>query len=65
MIRALCLAAAASLAGCTDMASVAAALAQDPAAICVRVTTLYGSGELSRNHGCEALASLPAAARAP
>jgi hypothetical protein len=36
-----------------------AALAQDKNALCVRVTWLYGSAEINRNHGCETMPAPP------
>lgn len=35
------------------MAKDLTALAQDPNAICVKITTIWGSGILDRNGGCE------------
>jgi hypothetical protein len=41
-----------ALSGCApDLA----ALSQDPAPACFRWTWVYGSGELSRYHGCDAV----------
>lgn len=46
------------LGGCSDDLK---ALANDPAAICVKVTTLWGSTTIDRNWGCEMPLTKPAA----
>jgi len=45
-------------AGCIPAPDLAA-LAADHNAICIRVTTPWGTSEVSRNHGCEPAASIP------
>ena len=44
----------AGLAGCSGMADLAKALANDPTAGCVKISTPWGSSMLDRNWGCEA-----------
>lgn len=41
------------LAGCLSAPDLSA-LSKDPAPICLRVTSIYGSAEASRYHGCDA-----------
>lgn len=54
MMRLCLLALPLLLGGCagSDWAAIVQALAKDPNAICVTVTTLYGSAMFDRNHGC-------------
>jgi hypothetical protein len=44
----------AGLAGCSGTADLAKALASDPNAVCVKLSTPWGSSMLDRNWGCEA-----------
>lgn len=57
MTRAIVLALALALGGC-NVAPDLSALAQDPNAICLTVTSVWFSTTVNRNHGCE-----PAAAK--
>ena len=41
-----------SLGGCLSAPDLSA-LAQDPAPICLRITSIYGTAEASRYHGCD------------
>jgi hypothetical protein len=51
---ALVIGVAAGLAGCSGTADLAKALASDPTAACVKISTPWGSWMLDRNWGCEA-----------
>jgi hypothetical protein len=44
----------AGLAGCSDTADLAKAFATDPNAVCMKLSTPWGSSMLDRNWGCEA-----------
>lgn len=52
MIRVVLLGALIALSGCAPSF---AELAADPAPACLKWTWVYGSGELSRYHGCDAI----------
>jgi hypothetical protein len=53
-------------AGCApNTADIVSALAKDPNAVCVTITTLYGSASYNRNHGCDANATVVAGAPKP
>lgn len=41
-----------SLGGCLSAPDLSA-LSQDPAPICLRITSIYGTAEASRYHGCD------------
>lgn len=59
MIRLLALGSLIGLSGCLSTPDLTA-LANDPSAICIRLTSIYGSVETSRNHGCELSATATA-----
>lgn len=51
-----------ALSGCLTAPDLSA-LSQDPAPICLRVTSIYGSAEAARYHGCDAnMVQLPSPA---
>lgn len=51
-----------SVAGCLTAPDLSA-LSADPAPICLRITSIYGSAEAARYHGCDAnMVQLPSSA---